>query len=116
MNAIEARKAADAVRAKINRRLDKEREVFLAEQERERKAIWKERGLMWIAKIEGFIKKAINKGDHYLWEPNTTNPNGSDIIYIGKGDFPIQDMLMDHFRGLGFTVEEYQYGGMKITW
>ncbi len=116
MNVHDARGATAAARARMNKEWEAEHEKFMAKQTKEIEARWKERGQMWITKIEGYIKKAAAKGDNYVWEPNTTNPNGSEIIYVGAGDYLIHKKLMEHFRNLGFNVQEYMYGGMKITW
>ena len=91
-------------------------DAMKAREKAETEAMWPTRGLMWVEKIEGYIKKASAAGHNYVWEPNTTNPNGSDILYIGEGDRAIYEKLMEYFRGQGYSVQEYQSWGMKITW
>ncbi len=116
LTATRAQKTAKSWRDKAEK--DHERE-YNKLKEKERAAtdtMWPTRGLMWVEKIEGYIKKAAAKGNHYTYEPTTTNPNGDHVIYIGTNDTPIYEKLMQHFRDKGFTVEEYQYFGMSITW
>jgi hypothetical protein len=124
MNAATARKAVAAWRKKAIADHTQEYNAIMAQERRETEAMWPTRGMMWVKKIEGYIQTAAVQGHNYTYEPTSTNPNGDQIIYIGgdqiiyigKGDKPIYQKLMQYFRDKGFTVEEYQYMGMKITW
>jgi hypothetical protein len=70
-----------------------------------------------VTKIDRWIARAASEGHHGTFEPTTLNPNGDEIIWLeDKRDHPIHDLLMEHYRGEGYEVEEYQNHGMKITW
>ena len=63
------------------------------------------------------IARAAKNGQRGTYEPSTLNPNGDEIIWLeDKRDHPIHDLLMEHYRGEGYKVEEYQNHGMKIEW
>lgn len=114
--ATQAQKTAKSWLDKANKDHKREYNKLKEKERAATAAMWPTRGLMWVEKIEGYIKKAAAKGNHHTYEPTSTNPNGDLIIYIGAGDKPIYEKLMQHFRDKGFTVEEYQHGGMEITW
>jgi hypothetical protein len=116
MNAAEARKKAKGAIAKLQRDHDKEYEAAKAKDARQAEALWKKRGSAWVSKIEGYIKTAAAKGYHGTYASSDLNPNGDEIIWVKDADLPIHEMLMDYFRNEGYDVEEYQNGGMKITW
>lgn len=111
-----ARKAADDWLKKATEENKEWNRQRIERERREAEAMWSDRGMMWVKKIEGYIAKASRDGKHGTWEPTSCNPHGDEILYIGKGDQPIYEKLMQYFRDEGFTVEEYQYMGMKITW
>jgi hypothetical protein len=116
MKAAEARERARAYLNKLGREHEREYKRLMAEEKREAEAVWEKRSPALIKQINGWIAKASAKGDHGTYEPTDVNPNGDQIIYLEDGDHPIHDMLMKYFRSQGYTVEEYQYHGMKITW
>jgi hypothetical protein len=116
MNAAEARRMAKGAIDKLQRDHDIEYEATKAKKEREAAVLWKKRGDVLVSQIEGYIQKAAEKGHRGIWEPSDLNPNGDEIIWVKKADLPIHEMLMDYFRNEGYDVEEYQNGGMKITW
>lgn len=116
MNAAEAKKTTKSVLIKLQRDHEKERKTFLTNESRSVQKLWKERGPVLIAQIEGHIKEAAAKGHNCIDVPTKINPNGEAIFYLQKPDQPLHDVLMDHFRKQGFEVEEYQYFGLEITW
>jgi hypothetical protein len=117
MRAAEARKIAKDCIAKLQRDHEIEYKATMAREKKHAAAVWKERGDVLVAKIDRWIADAAAKGHHGTFEPSTLNPNGDEVIWLeDKGDWPIHDLLMEHYRGEGYTVEEYQNHGMKITW
>ena len=112
LTAAHARKTVSTVQAKLIKEHQDEYEAIEAKRRKVAQDVWDRRGNLLITKIEGYIRKAAAKGERYTWEPTTTNPNGDQIIYLGEGDLPIHELLMAYFRRNGFTVEEYQYGGI----
>jgi hypothetical protein len=116
MRAAEARKRAKAYMDKVGRDHDREYNRLMAEEKRESEALWEKRSPALIKQINGYIETASAEGDHHTYAPSDVNPNGDQIIYLEDGDHGIHDMLMKYFRAQGYTVEEYQYHGMKITW
>ena len=116
ITATEARKTAKSWLDKADKDHDREYNKLKEEERVATAFMWPTRGLMWVEKIEGYIKKAAAKGDHGTYEPSRANPNGDHVIYIIPDDKPIYEKLMQHFRDQGFTVEEYQYFGMSISW
>src|ERR1700675_2259724 len=116
MKAAEARKTAKEYLDKMGREHDREYNRLMAEEKRESEAVWKKRGHALVKQIDGYIAKASAKGDHHTYAPSDVNPNGDMIIYLEEPDWPAYELLMQHFRGEGYNVEEYQYHGMKITW
>lgn len=116
LKASQARKqAADRI-AELRREHEKDFKEAKAKEYKRTETLWSERRDDLVSMIEGYITKAAAKGNNNTWEPTTINPNGDDIIYLAKYDQPIKDKLMEYFRGNGFTVVDYQYGGLKITW
>jgi hypothetical protein len=116
LKAAEARKKAKDAIAKLQRDHDIEYAATKAKEARQAEALWKKRGPALVSQIEGYIKKASAKGYHGTWAPSDLNPNGDEIIWVKDADLPIHELLMDYFRNEGYDVEEYQNGGMKITW
>jgi len=78
--------------------------------------LWKKRGPVLIAQIDGYIKKASANGHHGTYAPSAINPNGDPIIWLDETDRPIHYLLMDYYRAQGFTVAEYTPIGLKIEW
>jgi hypothetical protein len=115
-DAMQAQKAVQKYMTKLSKDHARTYDKMKEKESEEAGTLWKTRGQLLVNKIEGYIKKAASIGHNYTLEPTTTNPYGDQIIYLGEGDWPIYKMLMEHFRGQGYLVEEYQYHGMKITW
>ena len=116
MDAIIARKATSNWLKKAWEDHELEYKSIKAREHRETEAMWPTRGKLWVRKINSYIEKASAQGLNCLHEPNSCNPYGDCIIYIGKGDLPIYQKLMQFFRDKGFHVEEYDDMGMEITW
>lgn len=116
LKASQARKQVDDHIAELRRKHEKEFNETKAREHKRVEAIWSERRDALITQIEGYIAKEAAKGNNNTWEPTEINPNGDDIIYLTVVDRPIKQKLMEYFRGNGFTVEDYQYGGFKISW
>jgi|HubBroStandDraft_5_1064220.scaffolds.fasta_scaffold05868_5 hypothetical protein len=116
MNAAKARKAVEDWMVKVtkeNRSYNRER---IKEEDRIAAALWKEKGALFLRKIDGYIKKASSNGRRYINEPSRINPNGDTVIWLEESDRPIYKILMAHYRQQGFTVEEYEPLGFRIEW
>ena len=116
LTAAQARRTVQDWKDAATKRNNLAQKKFMEEERRETEKMWPTKGLEWVQTIEGYIEKAAAKGRSHTYEPTTTNPNGDMIICIGEENKPIYKKLMQHFRDKGFTVEEYAYYGMKITW
>lgn len=116
MNALEARKTTDNYLAKVEREHEIARKKLLAKEHKQTAALWEKRGPAPIAQIDGYIRRAAAKGGNGTWEPTNINPNGDSVIYLDGEDQLVKELLMDYFRNEGFTVTDYMYGGLKITW
>lgn len=116
LKASQARKQADDRIAEIRRNHEKQFKETKAKESKRIEGLWSQRRDALITQIEGYITKAAAKGNDNTWEPTDINPNGDDIIYLTKIDQPLKDKLMEYFRGNGFKVVDYEYGGLKITW
>jgi len=116
MNATEAREKAKRAIAKLQRDHEMEYRATLVKKTKQAEALWKKRGSALVSQVEGYIKTAAAKGHHGTYAPSDLNPNGDEVIWVKDADLPIHEMLMNHFRNEGYAVEEYQSGGMKITW
>jgi len=116
---IKAHEAKQAAKTYYNKLVSDHAVEYKKIVERERKEtekVWALRGTKLVEQIEGWIKDASAKGLHTTYAPTDVNPSGDEIIYLEDEDRPIHDKLMDYFRKNGFTVEEFQYNGMKISW
>jgi hypothetical protein len=117
MKAAEARKATAAWHRKVQREHDAEYKATMSREKKHAAAVWEERGDALVAKIDKWIAKAASEGHNGTYEPSNLNPNGDEVIWLeDKRDWPIHELLMEHYRGEGYEVEEYQNHGMKITW
>lgn len=116
LKAAQARKQADEYVAGLQRKHEKEHNEFKAKEYNRIETLWRKRRDALVSLIEGYITKAAAKGNNHTWEPTSVNPNGDDIIYLEKPDQALKEKLMEYFRGNGFMVVDYQYGGLKITW
>jgi hypothetical protein len=116
MKASEAKQAAKTYYNKLVSDHAVEYEQIMAREHKEAERVWALRGETLVAQIEGWIRKASKDGKHVTFEPTDVSPHGDEVIYLEDADRPIHGMLMDYFRKNGFTVKEYQYKGMKITW
>jgi hypothetical protein len=116
MDAKTAKKLNADYMRKITEKHKREYAAIMKREREETAAMWPTRGLMWVEKINGYIEKSARTGRHHTFEPTTTNPNGDEIIYLGEGDAPIYEKLMQYFCDKGFIVTKYAFRGMKITW
>lgn len=116
LKAAEAKKAAQTYYNKLVSDHAVEYKQIMERERKETERVWAKRGDALVAQIEGYIKKASLNGQHVTFEPTDVNPGGDEVIYLEDKDRPIHKKLMDYFRQNGFTVEEYQYNGFKITW
>lgn len=115
-------KATDAIKIakdhmeKAYKQFEEERKKKIIEEGRIRRRLWRTRGPVLIEQIEGYIRKAAAEGRHHIWEPSRNSPGGDSIVYLDVDDQPIKRLLTRYFTDNGFHVEDYAYGGMKITW
>jgi hypothetical protein len=116
IKAAEAKKTSQAYYNKLVSDHAVEYKKIMAREHKETERVWADHGEAVVAQIELAIKKAAAKGLHTTYEPTDVNPSGDEIIYLEDGDRPIHKKLMEYFRQNGFTVEEFQYNGMKISW
>lgn len=116
LKASQARKQAEDHVAELRRKHEKAYKETKAKEYKQIETLWSKRRDDLVNMIEGYITRAAAKGNTNTWEPTDINPNGDDIIYLEKPDQPIKEKLVAYFRGNGFTVVDYMYGGLKITW
>ena len=116
LKASEARDIATEYSNKMEREYETKRKVREKKEREYSEAMWKERGPALVHQIEGYIRKAAAEGSHGTWEPSSINRKGDSILYLSLDDVPVKELLMTYFRLQGFMVEDYAYGGLKITW
>ncbi len=116
LKAAEAKQAAKVYYDKLVSDHAVEYKSTMAREKKAADALWAQRGETLVAQIEGYIREASKNGKHVTFAPSDVNPNGDEVIYLEDSDRPIYTMLMNYFRKNGFSVEEFQYNGMRITW
>lgn len=116
MKAAEARKRTKAWHVKAGRDHDKEYNAIMAREKQHAAKVWRERGTALVTRIDRWIAKASAEGHNGIYEPSDLNPNGDEVIWLDEPNWPIHELLMEHYRGEGYEVEEYQNHGLKITW
>lgn len=116
LKAAEAKQASRAYYNKLVSDHKVEYSKIVARERKETQKVWAYHGEELVERIEGYIRTASTAGKHVTFEPTDVNPHGDEVIYLEEEDRPIYKMVMDYFRKNGFTVEEYQYNGFKITW